>query len=177
MQEIKLNNSEKQQRWKWETIQVKLFKISIKGTALSQYQQLGSIFFNQTTSLFISYLSAKAVIDGDITLGMMMSISYILGQLSGPISQVIGFAQSLQDAKISLERLNEIHNKEDEEQTIDGKLNELPGNRTLRLEKVCFSYDGAERDYASGRNQSAPVVAKNRGGDAGRIYLFRYHCQ
>ncbi|MDR1883479.1 MAG: peptidase domain-containing ABC transporter [Prevotella sp.] len=147
MQEIKLNNSEKQQRWKWETIQVKLFKISIKGTALSQYQQLGSIFFNQTTSLFISYLSAKAVINGDITLGMMMSISYILGQLSGPVSQVIGFAQSLQDAKISLERLNEIHNKEDEEQTIDGKLNELPDNRTLRLEKVCFSYDGAERDY------------------------------
>jgi ATP-binding cassette subfamily B protein len=147
MQEIKLNNCEKQQRWKWETIQVKLFKISIKGTALGQYQQLGSIFFNQTTSLFISYLSAKAVIDGDITLGMMMSISYIIGQLSGPIGQVIGFAQSLQDAKISLERLNEIHNKDDEEQTVENKLNELSANRTLQLENVCFSYDGAERNY------------------------------
>jgi ATP-binding cassette subfamily B protein len=147
MQEIKLNNCEKQQRWKWERIQVKLFKISIQGTALGQYQQIGSIFFSQTTSLLISFLSAKAVVDGDITLGMMMSISYIIGQLSGPIGQVIGFSQSLQDAKISLERLNEIHNKEDEEQTIDNKINELPNNKSIRLENVNFSYDGAERDY------------------------------
>lgn len=147
MQEIKLNNCEKQQRWKWERIQVKLFKISIKGMALGQYQQLGSVFFSQTTSLFISFLSAKAVVDGDITLGMMMSISYIIGQLSGPIGQLIGFSQSLQDAKISLERLNEIHNKEDEEQSIGHKINELPEDRTIRFENVCFSYDGADRDY------------------------------
>lgn len=147
MQEIKLNNSEKQQRWKWESIQVKLFRISIKGTALGQYQQTGSLFFNQTTSLLISYLSAKAVVDGDITLGMMMSIGYIIGQLSGPIGQVIGFAQSLQDAKISLERLNEIHNKKDEEQTILDKINAIPEDKTISLENVCFSYDGAERDY------------------------------
>ena len=147
MQEIKLNNCEKQQRWKWERIQVKLFKISIQGTALGQYQQIGSIFFSQTTGLFISYLSAKAVVDGSITLGMMMSISYILGQLSGPIGAVIGFAQSLQDAKISLERLNEIHNKEDEEQTIENKINTIPENKTIKVEDVCFSYDGAERDY------------------------------
>jgi ATP-binding cassette subfamily B protein len=86
-------------------------------------------------------------VDGNITLGMMMSISYIIGQLSGPIGQVIGFAQSLQDAKISLERLNEIHNKEDEEQTLENKLNVLPENRDLKLENICFSYDGAERDY------------------------------
>lgn len=147
MQEIKLNNSEKQQRWRWERIQVKLFRISIKGTALGQYQQLGSVFFNQTTSLFISFLSAKAVVDGDITLGMMMSISYIIGQLSGPIGQVIGFAQSLQDAKISLERLNEIHNKEDEEQTVEDKVHEIPQDKTLVFEKVYFNYDGADRDY------------------------------
>ena len=147
MQEIKLNNSEKQQRWKWERIQVKLFKISIQGVALGQYQQIGSVFFSQTTGLFISFLSAKAVIDGNITLGMMMSISYIIGQLSGPIGQVISFAQSLQDAKISLERLNEIHNKEDEEQTIENKIDAIPENKTLRIKDVCFSYDGAERDY------------------------------
>jgi ATP-binding cassette subfamily B protein len=147
MQEIKLNNCEKQQRWKWERIQVKLFKISVQGTALGQYQQVGSIFFSQTTGLLISFLSAKAVVNGNITLGMMMSISYILGQLSGPIGQVIGFAQSLQDAKISLERLNEIHNKEDEEQTITNKIDAVPENKTIRLENVCFSYDGAERDY------------------------------
>jgi len=147
MQEIKLNNCEKQQRWKWERIQVKLFKISIQGTALGQYQQIGSIFFSQTTGLLISFLSAKAVVEGNITLGMMMSISYIIGQLSGPIGQVIGFAQSLQDAKISLERLNEVHNKEDEEQTVKDKINAIPDNKSIRLENVCFSYDGAERDY------------------------------
>ena len=147
MQEIKLNNCEKQQRWKWERIQVKLFKISIEGVTLSQFQQVGSVFFSSTTSLIISYLSAKAVVEGNITLGMMMSISYIIEQLSGPIGQVISFAQSLQDAKISLERLNEVHNKEDEEQGIHSKLNELPENRDLHIENVCFSYDGAERDY------------------------------
>ena len=147
MQEIKLNNCEKQQRWKWERIQVKLFKISIQGTALGQYQQIGSIFFSQTTGLLISFLSAKAVVEGNITLGMMMSISYIIGQLSGPIGAVIGFAQSLQDAKISLERLNEIHNKEDEEQTIENKIDTIPENKTIHLENVYFSYDGAERDY------------------------------
>jgi len=147
MQEIKLNNCEKQQRWKWERIQVKLFKISVQGMALGQYQQVGSIFFNQTTGLLISYLSAKAVVERNITLGMMMSISYIIGQLSGPIGQVIGFAQSLQDAKISLERLNEVHNREDEEQEIENKINQLPENKTIRVEDVCFSYDGAERDY------------------------------
>lgn len=147
MQEIKLNNCEKQQRWKWESIQVKLFKISIKGTALGQIQQVGSIFFSQTTSLVISFLAAKAVIDGDITLGMMMSISYIIGQLSGPIGQVISFSQSLQDAKISLERLNEINNKEDEIISVDEKINILPEDKTIKLENISFSYDGAERDY------------------------------
>ena len=147
MQEIKLNNCEKQQRWKWESIQVKLFKISIQGTALGQIQQVGSLFFSRTTSLLISFLAAKAVVDGEITLGMMMSISYIIGQLSGPIGQVIGFSQSLQDAKISLERLNEINNKEDESVTVESKINTLPEDKTIKLEDVCFSYDGAEREY------------------------------
>lgn len=147
MQEIKLNNIEKQYRWKWERIQVKLFKINIKGLALGQYQQLGSVFFSQTTSLFISFLAAKLVVDGDITLGMMMSISYIIGQLSAPIGQVIGFAQSFQDAKISLERLNEIHNKEDEDQSIDLKINYLPDNKSISINNVSFSYDGSDREY------------------------------
>lgn len=147
MQEIKLNNCEKQQRWKWESIQVKLFKISIQGTALGQIQQVGSLFFSRTTSLLISFLAAKAVVDGEITLGMMMSISYIIGQLSGPIGQVIGFSQSLQDAKISLERLNEINNKEDEITVVESKINTLPEDKTLKLENVSFSYDGAEREY------------------------------
>lgn len=157
MQEIKLNNCEKQQRWKWERIQVKLFKISIKGLALGQYQQIGSVFFSQATSLFVSFIAARSVIEGDMTLGMMMSVSYIIGQLSGPIGQVIGFVQAAQDAKISLERLNEIHNKEDEEQTIGSKINELPAYRSLHIEDLYFSYDGADRDYVlNGINLTIP---------------------
>jgi len=157
MQEIKLNNCEKKQRWKWERIQVKLFKISIKGLALGQYQQIGSVFFSQTTSLFISFIAARSVIEGDMTLGMMMAVSYIIGQLSGPITQVIGFVQAAQDAKISLDRLNEIHNKEDEEQTIESKINELPVDKTLYIEDLHFSYDGADRDYVlDGINQAIP---------------------
>ena len=147
MQEIKLHNCEKQQRWKWERIQVKLFKISIKGLALGQYQQLGSVFFNQTTSLLISFIAAQAVVEGNITLGMMMSISYIIGQLSGPIGQLIGFLQSAQDAKISLERLNEVQNKEDEKQDLESKIGELPENKDITLNNVYFTYDGADRDY------------------------------
>ena len=147
MQEIKLNNCEKQKRWQWERIQVKLFKISVKGLALGQVQQVGSVFFNQTTNIVISFIAAKSVVEGNMTLGMMMSLTYIVGQLTAPIEQFIGFARSFQDAKISLERLGEIHQKEDEEQTLALKTNRIPEERTLRVEDVCFSYDGADRDY------------------------------
>lgn len=147
MQEIKLNNCETEKRWEWERIQVKLFKISIKGLALGQYQQLGSVFFNQTTNILISFIAARAVVSGEMTLGMMMSLTYIVGQLTSPIEQFIGFARSFQDAKISLERLGEIHQREDEEQALALKVNELPENRTLHIEDVSFSYDGADRNY------------------------------
>lgn len=85
MQEIKLNNCETQKRWQWERIQVKLFKISIKGLALEQYQQMGSVFFNQTTNILVTFLAARAVVEGQMTLGMMMSLTYIIGQLTSPI--------------------------------------------------------------------------------------------
>lgn len=147
MQEIKLNNCETEKRWQWERIQVKLFKISIKGLALGQYQQMGSVFFNQTTNIIISFLAARAVVTGDMTLGMMTSLTYIVGQLTSSIEQFIDFARSFQDAKISLGRLSEIHQKEDEEDTLSMKLNVLPENKTLTLENIKFSYDGADRDY------------------------------
>lgn len=146
MQEIKLNNCETQKRWKWERIQVKLFKISVKGLALQQYQQVGSVFFNQTTNILISYIAARAVVEGNMTLGMMMSLTYIIGQLNSPIEQFIGFARSFQDAKISLERLNEIHQKEDEEETAVDKVSFLPQDHTFTIENLCFSYDGSP-DY------------------------------
>lgn len=148
MQEIKLNNCEKQKRWEWERIQAKLFKISIRGLKLSQIQQTGSVFFTQTTQIIISFIAAKAVVDGQMTLGMMMSMTYILGQVSAPISEFIGFFQSLQDAQISLERLNEIHNQKDEDQNSDALLHELPTCHDIHLDHIRFSYSGAERDYA-----------------------------
>ena len=122
MQEIKLNNCETEKRWQWERIQVKMFKISLKSLIVDQYQQFGSIFFNLTTNILITYIAAKVVVSGDMTLGMMMSLTFIIGLLSSPIEQFISFSRAFQDAKISLERLEEIHQKEDEERTLDMKV-------------------------------------------------------
>ena len=156
MQEIKLNNCEKQKRWEWENIQAKLFRVSIKGLALSQYQQSGAFFINETKNILISFVSAAAVIKGDMTLGMMTAVQYIIGQLNAPINQMIGFIQSAQDAKISLERLGEIHNREDENQFAMGNgqwaMNGDMSNpdavgvhrvrpMDLRMENVTFRYE------------------------------------
>jgi ATP-binding cassette, subfamily B, bacterial len=142
MQEIKLNACEKQKRWEWESIQARLYRVSIKGLALNQNQQLGATFINQTKDLFISFLSAKAVITGDMTLGMMMAVQYIIGQLNAPIQQFIGFTQQAQDAKISLERLGEIHDSEDEEKPEDGKIRDIPPNKDIELKNIMFQYEG-----------------------------------
>ena len=115
MQEIKLNNCEKARRWEWERIQAKLFKINIKSLALEQYQEVGASFVTQLKNILISYVAATLVIDNQITLGVMLSISYIIGQMNGPLSQLMTFMRSVQDAKISLDRLGEVHNKPDEE--------------------------------------------------------------
>ena len=140
MQEIKLQNAEKQMRWEWERIQVRLFKVSIKGLALSQYQSLGTVFINESKNLIITFLSAYLVVKGNLTLGMMLAIQYIIGQLNSPVSQIIGFVQSWQDAKISMERLGEIHNKEDEENPNEQKINILPTDKSLKIENIEFQY-------------------------------------
>lgn len=142
MQEIKLNACERQKRWEWETVQARLYRVSIKGLALNQNQQIGATLINQAKDLFISFLSAKAVITGDMTLGMMMAVQYIIGQLNAPIQQFIGFTQQAQDAKISLERLGEIHDREDEEKPEDGKIREIPQNANIELKNVMFQYEG-----------------------------------
>jgi ATP-binding cassette subfamily B protein len=141
MQEIKLQNAEKQMRWDWERIQVRLFKVSIKGLALNQYQQLGTVFINETKNILISFFAAYSVIQGQMTLGMMIAVQYIIGQLNAPISQFITFMQSLQDAKISLERLGEIHNQEDEEDISEEKVAMLPVDKSIRVNEVKFQYD------------------------------------
>lgn len=142
MQEIKLHNAERRMRWNWEYVQARLFKISTKSLALEQTQSVGSNFINEIKNMFITILSAKLVIDGEITLGMMMAISYIVGQLNAPVTQLISFMRDVQDAKISLERLGEIHNMEDEEKEGDEKVTNIPENADIILKNISFRYTG-----------------------------------
>ena len=142
MQEIRLNNCEKQKRWEWERIQARLFRVNVQSLSLSQYQQLGGLFFNETKNIVITIMAAYAVVKGQMSLGMMLSVQYIIGQLNSPIDQMITFIHSAQDAKISLERLGEIHGKEDEESVQEEKLTELPMRKSLRLQNVTFQYEG-----------------------------------
>lgn len=146
MQDIKLNGCEKQKRWDWERIQARLFKVSVKGLVLGQTQQVGGTFIDQTKNVFISFLAASAVINGDMTLGMMTAMQYILGQLNAPISQFIKFAQEAQDASISLERLNEIQEKDDEEKPGHEYIREIPDNADIEFRNVGFQYNGPHSD-------------------------------
>ena len=144
--EIKLQNCEKKKRWEWEGIQAQQYQISIDSLKLGQVQQVGGFLIDNCKNLLISFFAAKSVIDGDMTLGMMLSISYITGQLNGPISQFIGLLYSYQDAKISLDRLREIHDKEDEESENE-EIVELPDDRTITLQDVSFKYGGPRSKY------------------------------
>lgn len=144
--EIKLNNCERQKRWGWEKVQANLFKFKVKNLALNQRQQAGSLFLNQAKNIVITFLSVKAVIDGQISIGGMMAIQYIVGQINGPIEQIIGFIQTYQDAKISLERLSEIHQLEDEEPVGKSLIVELPENKSINIKNVTFKYPGAGND-------------------------------
>lgn len=140
MQEIKLSGCEQQKRWEWEKIQARLFKISAKGLILSQNQQAGSFFINQLKNIIISFVSAKAVVEGEMTLGMMMSVQYILGQLNGPISEFIGFVQTAQDAKISLERMGEVYSMDDEDSEYTSEKLALV-DEPIILNNLSFAYD------------------------------------
>lgn len=146
MQEIKLHNAERQKRWQWENIQVRLFRINIKGLSLEQTQNAGSGLINELKNILITFLSAKLVVDGSISLGVMLSISYIIGQLNSPIMQLVGFTQSLQDARLSLERLSEIHNKDDEEDFKKETAMEIEPQSDIHLKKVAFQYTGVYGD-------------------------------
>ena len=157
MQEIKLFNAERQKRWSWEYVQAHLFKIEIKSLRLDQTQSLGSNFINEAKNILITIFSAKLVIEGQLTLGMMLSISYIIGQLNSPIQQLIGFIHSAQDAKIALERLSEIHNREDEENLEDEKINDVPVNKDLTLKDVNFRYVGSSEEVIKGLGLTIPA--------------------
>jgi ATP-binding cassette subfamily B protein len=143
MQEIKLNNAEHLKRWEWEGIQASLFKLNFKSLSLSQYQQAGAFFINEGKNIFITYLVAKSVVEGQLTLGAMLAVQYIIGQLNSPVEQLIQFTQQAQDAKISLERLNEIHQVEDEEPVKATFTNYISDNHAIQLNNLNFTYAGA----------------------------------
>ncbi len=140
MQEIKLNNSERRRRWEWEGIQIGLFKVSMKSLALFQYQSTGAKFINELKNILITFYCAKLVIDGNMTLGMMLSVQYIIGQLNVPLTGFVSFMQSMQDAKISLQRLSEVHGQKEEQESQQQYL-ALPHNKSIALQdQVCFRY-------------------------------------
>jgi ATP-binding cassette, subfamily B, bacterial len=145
MQEIKLHGCEKPKRWEWERLQAKTFKLGMKGLALNQWQQTGAFFINEGKNIIITFLAAQAVITGQggMTLGKMLAIQYILGQLNSPIEQMINFVQSWQLAKISLDRLNEIHTLTDEEPVEKIFNRELPTDKRIDFVNVSFTYPGA----------------------------------
>lgn len=156
MQEIKLHNAEKQKRWGWEYIQARLFKVSMKGLVLEQSQSIGSNFINEFKNIIIVFLSAKLVIDGSITLGMMMAITSIVGNLNGPVVQLISFVREWQDAKISLARLSEIHEKEDEIQHDQGQTQDITSEEDINLKDVNFRYTGSEKPVIENLNLTIP---------------------
>ncbi len=148
--DIKLHNAEKTKRWEWERIQAKIFRLNKRYLNLNQWQRTGANFINESKNIIISFLAAKAVVDGHMTLGMLVAVQYIIGQLNSPIDQVVQFIQSMQDAKISLERMNQIHQSDLKEEP-ETKVRIMPENGDLKFEDVSFQYGGS----------SSPVVLKN----------------
>ncbi len=157
VQDIKLYHAERQKRWEWENIQGSLFKVNIKSLALTQYQEAGGVFINETKNILITFLAATAVIHGDMTLGMMLAVSYILGQLNSPIEQMINFMHVAQDAKISIERLGEIHKEDNEEKEDLGEMIIMPESKTLDIRNLSFQYEGPHsRKVLDGVNLTIP---------------------
>jgi ATP-binding cassette, subfamily B, bacterial len=145
IQEIKLNNSEKRHRWEWESIQARLFNLSVKGLTLSQYQITGSTFINEIKNVFISFTAAQLVIKGELTLGMMLAVQYIIGQLNSPLNSFIGIVQRMQDAKLSLERIAEIHNSEDETSFESDNIKIILPNQSITIKNnLNFKYGGKD---------------------------------
>lgn len=141
MQEIKLQDCEQRRRWEWEDVQADLFQVNMKSLKLQQTQEAGSIFINETKNIIITVLAATAVIQGQMTLGMMLAVQYIIGQLNAPVEQLMSFLYSLQDVKISLERINEIHTMENEENNQDA-LSAFPSqDKSLYFRNADFKYD------------------------------------
>lgn len=153
--EIKMQGSQHKRRLKWTEIQARYFKTQIKSLSISQYQDAGAMSINQLKDILITFLAAKLVLDGSMTLGMMLAIQYIIGQLNGPLSQLISFIRAAQDASISLERLSEIHVVENEEKKDDLRINEIP-NGDIVLKDLSFSYTPISEEVLKNINLTIP---------------------
>lgn len=140
MQEIKLQDCECRRRWEWEDSQADLFSVQMKSLKLQQTQEAGSIFINEVKNIIITVLAATAVINGQMSLGAMLAVQYIIGQLNSPVEQFMSFIYSLQDVKISLERINEIHKGKNEE-TNENHVSEFNDDKFIKLTNVDFKYD------------------------------------
>ena len=141
MQEIKLQDCEQRRRWEWEDVQADLFGVQMKSLKLQQTQEAGSIFINEVKNIVITVLAATAVIHGQMTLGMMLAVQYIIGQLNSPVEQLMGFIYSLQDVKISLERINEVHRAKNEESGKDSREGFPSEDCSIGIEGIGFKYD------------------------------------
>ena len=140
MQEIKLQDCEQRRRWEWEDTQADLFRIQMKSLKLQQTQEAGSIFINEVKNILITVFAATAVIDGEISLGAMLAIQYIVGQLNSPVEQLMSFIYSLQDVKISLERINEIHEGRNEESK-ENQAKSFDAEKSIKIDNIDFKYD------------------------------------
>ncbi len=148
MQEIKLTQSEISKRWDWENHQASLFGLKVKGLGLIQYQSAGATLINEVMNILITIVAAAAVIKGNMTLGMMLAVQFIIGQMNVPVNQIIGFFRMSQDAKMSLDRLAEVHNMEDEESDSEDKVRKLPDNKTIQISDLSFQYEGPRSPFA-----------------------------
>ena len=160
MQEIKLQGCEQRKRWEWEDVQADLFKVNLQSLNLQQVQQAGSITINEVKNILITVLAATAVIQGNMTLGMMLAVQYIIGQLNSPVEQLIQFIYSWQDVSISLDRMNEIHtetNEENSERTLSQYTDNTPNSHSIDIENLSFKYDiYSPKDILSDINLSIP---------------------
>lgn len=140
MPDIKLANAEMPKRWDWEMLRAKLFRQNMRTLALSQTQQIGGMIINESKNIIITFLSAKAVLDGHLSVGAMLAVQQMLGQTNSPIEQIVLYMQQWQDARMSMERLNEVHKMPDEEATEHNKMHQLPAERSLVLRNISFKY-------------------------------------
>jgi ATP-binding cassette subfamily B protein len=147
MQEIKLTQSEMSIRWDWERIQASLFGLKTKALGLIQYQSAGATFINEVTNLGITVIAATSVLAGDMTLGMMLAVQFIIGQLNVPVSQIIGFFRVSQDARMSIDRLSEVHEMENEESEPEMKVRKLPERKELFINNVSYQYEGPRSPF------------------------------